>query len=190
MSRLSFLFKYYFERFRPYPWFVIPFVISYLLVGFRQESFTLALYLIISFLFYRLFDDIMMSDWDKGQSREGRQYLKHLFFLKKLVYFPFFLYLVITFSYFNFFSFLLSLAFTAMCFFFYRVLNGNKSSLLISTWKYLFLSIIAVQDAFHPWPYIIFLLFFFSELVNEKFIKVSKHVPVILFIIAIAVKSY
>lgn len=190
MHRLSFLFKYYLERFRPYPWLVIPFVISYLLFGFRQESLTLALYLIISFLFYRLFDDLMMSDWDRENSIRTRTYLKGFFFLKRLVYLPFVLYLIVTLLYFNLFSLLLSLVFVALSFFFYRLLNGSKSSLLISTWKYLFLSIIATQDAYHPWAYIVFLLFFFNELVSEKFIKVSKHIPAILFIIAIAIKSY
>ena len=122
MSGVKVLSAYYVDRFKIFPWLVIPMLMSFLI---EAQVGALSFYILISLLFYRLFDDIMMSSYDqivKGK----RNYHFHLNELKKMLWFPSCLYLLLTYQMFGVDGLAMSLVFMVLCLNLYRYFENSK----------------------------------------------------------------
>lgn len=190
MSGLLILRNYYFERFTPYPWMIVPFIFSFILWGSLDRNFLeTALYLLGSLPYYRLLDDIMMRKWDANSIKQ-RSYFTQVDDLKKMIFLPLALYLALTFYLYGQFAVLISLAFLGLSLALYRWLDGTKMSLFISILKYPLLGYLCLHNSFNHWASVASFLFLYHEVVSEKMVPLSTKTSIVLFLFILSLRAY
>lgn len=188
MPRLITLGHYYQERFTFFPWMIVPFILSFLLWGNLKADFLISsIFVLISLLFYRLLDDIMMRKWDEA-SLKRRPYLTKLDEIKNLIFLPLILYLVLTGYLYGREAVLWTLVFLILSLSLYRIFMGNRLSLFVSILKYPFLSYLCLYQTSNSWMFLATFLFLYHELVSEKFIPFPIRSSFILFISMIVLR--
>lgn len=183
------LLSYYQERFKPFPWLLLPFVLSALFLGHFDRAFwEVSLYLAIALVFFRLFDDLGSRDYDL-MTNKSRRYFGRLEELQAAIFLPFGLLLALTFFWMGTGAAAVLSLFILASGMLYLVFSPKKSVLLVSLLKYPFLGAFILED-FTPWIGVVFALFLFHELVEEKIIAVSRWIPLGLFITATMVRFF
>lgn len=174
MPRLKYkiLVSYYKERFKPIPWLIIPIILVIFSVSKIEVSIIINyLYFLNALLFYRLFDDLMMIDFDL-KNKGHRSFHENGAELQILVFLPLVVYLAHTFLVYKSQATIYSIAFIILQLFLYSTLRLNQMSQFISILKYFFLPLVFISWN-SPWPYLSFSLFLLHELISEKYIHVN-----------------
>ncbi|MBL7715799.1 MAG: hypothetical protein JNL01_10060 [Bdellovibrionales bacterium] len=180
---------YYRERFRPFPWLILPFVLSVLFVGSLGPAFwQAALYFGLSLLFFRLFDDLGTHLYDGARGKK-RSYLNRLQQLEVAVFLPLGLLLSVTFFWLGLPGIIWMTLFILLSGALYLVGSPKRPVLFVSILKYPFLGAL-VMGGFDAWILVGFSLFLLHELIEEKFLPFPKATAWFAFIVVLGSRVF